>query len=115
MTDSDLTQINLIGPATARALIAAGVPDAASLRTVGAHDAYHAMLVSGTRPHFIWYQVLHMALQDRPWNDVRGAERAELRARFDALVAATRAPRSDIETALNDIGLLPPSGDENDA
>ena len=43
--DSDLTTINTIGPATARALIAAGIPDAATLRRVGAHDAYRAMLV----------------------------------------------------------------------
>ncbi|WP_371411655.1 TfoX/Sxy family DNA transformation protein [Paracoccus sp. SY] len=64
--DSDLTTINTIGPATAKALIAAGIPDAATLRRVGAHDAYRAMLVAGSKPHFIWYYVLVMALQGGP-------------------------------------------------
>ena len=53
--DSDLTTIANIGPATARALIAAGIPDAAALRRLGAHEAYRALLVAGGRPHFIWY------------------------------------------------------------
>ena len=37
--DSDLVTIGNIGPATARALTAAGVADAASLRRIGAHEA----------------------------------------------------------------------------
>ena len=107
--DSDLTTINTIGPATARALIAAGIPDAATLRRVGAHDAYRAMLVAGSKPHFIWYYVMVMALQGRPWNDCRGAEKAVLRARFDALVAEVRVqPLSGIEAELDLIGLRRP-------
>jgi DNA transformation protein and related proteins len=107
--DSDLTTINTIGPATARALIAAGIPDAATLRRVGAHGAYRAMLVAGSKPHFIWYYVLVMALQGRPWNDCRGAEKAALRARFDALVAEVRGqPLSGIEAELDLIGLRRP-------
>ena len=107
--DSDLTSINTIGPATAKALIAAGVPDAATLRRLGAHEAYRALLVAGGKPHFIWYYVLHMALQGRPWNDCRGEEKAGLRRRFDALVAEARgAPLSGIEAELDVIGLRRP-------
>ncbi|GGF66588.1 hypothetical protein GCM10011402_18600 [Paracoccus acridae] len=107
--DSDLTTINTIGPATAKALIAAGIPDAATLRRVGAHDAYRAMLAAGSKPHFIWYYVLVMALQGRPWNDCRGAEKAALRERFDSLVAEVRGqPLSGIEAELDMIGLRRP-------
>lgn len=104
--DSDLTGIANIGPATARALIAAGIPDAAALRQRGAHEAYRALLAAGGRPHFIGYYVLVMGLQGRPWNDCRGAEKAALRERFDALVAEVRgAPLSAIEADLDRIGL----------
>lgn len=107
--DSDLTSINTIGPATAKALIAAGVPDAATLRRIGAHDAYHALLVAGGKPHFIWYYALHMALQGRPWNDCRGEEKASLRRQFDSLVAEVKgAPLSGIEAELDAIGLRRP-------
>ena len=106
--DSDLTAIPNIGPATARALIAAGIPDAAALRRTGAHDAYRALLQSGERPHFIGYYVLQMALQGRPWNDCRGDDKTALRARFDALVAEMRGtPLSGIEAELDLIGLRP--------
>lgn len=107
--ESDLTAIPNIGPATARALIEAGIPDAARLRTLGAHEAYRALLVAGERPHFIGYYVLHMALQGRPWNDCKGAEKDALRARFDTLVAETRAaPLSGIEAELDALGLRRP-------
>lgn len=103
---SDLTDIPNIGPATARALIAAGIPDSAALREIGAHEAYRRLLIAGERPHFIGYYVLHMGLQGRPWNDCRGAEKDELRVRFDALVAEVRgAPLSGIEAELDRIGL----------
>lgn len=107
--DSDLTTINTIGPATARALIAAGIPDAATLRDMGAHEAYRALLVAGGKPHFIWYYVLVMALQGRPWNDCKGDEKIALRARFDSLVAEVRGtPLSGIEAELDAIGLRKP-------
>lgn len=103
---TDLTDIPNIGPATARALIAAGVADARALRAAGAHEAYRALLRNGERAHFIGYYVLQMALQGRPWNDCRGEEKTALRARFDALVAEMRgAPLSGIEAALDEIGL----------
>ncbi len=103
---SDLTTIPNIGPATAQALIAAGIPDADTMRRIGAHDAYRALLISGHAPHFIGYYVLHMGLQGRPWNDCQGAEKQTLRARFDALVAEVRGtPLSGIEAELDMIGL----------
>ncbi|MCG6110627.1 MAG: TfoX/Sxy family protein [Paracoccus sp.] len=105
--ESDLTTIRNIGPATARALIAAGVPDAATLRAMGADAAYRTLMDAGERPHFIGYYVLHMALQGRPWNDCKGAEKAALRARFDALVGARR-PLTALEAALDQIGLRRP-------
>ena len=105
---TDLTEIPNIGPATARALVAAGIPDATTLRAMGADDAYRALLAAGERPHFIGYYVLHMALQGRPWNDCRGEEKAALRLRFDALVAGTRDTPAGMEAALREIGLLRP-------
>lgn len=103
---TDLTDIPYIGPATARALIAAGISDSAVLREIGAHEAYRRLLIAGERPHFIGYYVLHMGLQGRPWNDCRGAEKDELRLRFDALVAEVRGARlSGIEAELDRIGL----------
>lgn len=105
--DSDLVTIRNIGQSTARALQEAGIPDAATLRALGAHDAYRALLIAGERPHFIGYYVMHMALQGRPWNDCRGEEKAALRQRFDALVADVRGvPMSGIEAALDELGLI---------
>ncbi|RJE88090.1 TfoX/Sxy family protein [Paracoccus onubensis] len=103
---SDLTNVPNIGPATARALIAAGVPDEAYLREMGADAAYRALLSNGERPHFIGYYVLHMGLQGRPWNDCRGDEKIALRERFDALVKDVRGTvLSGIEAELDAIGL----------
>lgn len=106
---TELTGIPNIGPATAQALRAAGIPDAETLRHLGADAAYAALLRAGNRPHFIGYYVLHMALQGRPWNDCRGPEKAALRTRFDALVAEVRGGGlTPIEAALREIGLIPP-------
>ena len=82
---SDLTRIPNIGPATARSLIAAGIPDADTLRRAGAHEAYRALLTAGERPHFIGYYVLVMCMQGRPWTDCQGEEKKALRAKFDAI------------------------------
>ena len=49
-----------------------------------------------------------MALQGRPWNDCKGAEKEALRLRFDALKAgATKKGRSELEAALDFFGVLP--------
>lgn len=82
-----------------------GVTTADELRDLGADAAYAKLLLSGTRPHFIGYYALHMALQGRPWNDCKGEEKKTLRRQFDALVANTGAPNQiGIEKFLNEIG-----------
>ena len=91
-----VTVIRNIGPAQAEALAAAGIHTAGQLRDLGADAAYRKLLSSGSRPHFIMYYVLHMALQGRPWNDCRGEEKAALRKSFDSLKASAKpAPPAD--------------------
>jgi hypothetical protein len=65
------------------------------------------MIAKGTRPHFIGYYALHMALQGRPWNDCKGAEKDALRTRFDALLASDTPdrPSNDLARFLSDMGL----------
>lgn len=108
-----VSSIRNLGPAVESALTRAGVPDAETLREIGAHEAYGRMLKAGTKPHFIGYYVMHMALQGRPWNDCRGKEKEELRARFDALcaeVSGSGRPLSGIEKVLDEIGVRPRAG-----
>lgn len=87
----------------------AGIRSAEELRALGADAAYRRLLGHGERPHFIAYYVLVMALQGRPWNDCRGAEKAALRARFDAIKADAAQPAHDaaLERVLDAIGLRP--------
>ena len=95
-----------LGPATEAAFARAGIGTAEELRAIGADAAYARLLAAGERPHFIAYYVLHMALQGRPWNDCRGAEKAALRDRFDALVAGGfDRERAALETFMREIGL----------
>ena len=70
-----ISTIRNLGPAMQAEFNAAGIPTAEALRDCGAGEAYRRLLCSGTRPHFIFYYVLHMALQGRPWNDCKGAEK----------------------------------------
>jgi hypothetical protein len=105
--DDPVTQIRNIGPALERELARAGIHTATQLRDTGADAAYAALLLAGTRPHFIGYYVLVMALQGRPWNDCKGAEKDALRQRFDALVAEARGDGPDMagfERILDEIG-----------
>jgi DNA transformation protein and related proteins len=105
---SALTSIPNIGPAFASALTQAEIADAETLRAVGADIAYGKMLQTGSKPHFISYYVLHMALQGRPWNDCKGAEKIALRAQFEQIKARYHdADRSDLERILNQIGVIP--------
>lgn len=101
-----VTVIRNIGPAQAAQMARAGITSAGALRKMGADAAYRAMLRTGTEPHFIAYYVLHMALQGRPWNDCKGAEKAALRAKFDALKAEVADASGDagIERLLDQIG-----------
>lgn len=84
-----LTDISGIGPATAEGFLRAGIPDADTLIALGADAAYGAWIAAGNPPHFIGFYSLVMALQGRPWNDCRGAEKIALRQRFDTLKAQT--------------------------
>ncbi len=101
-----ITTLRNLGPASEAAFARAGIRSAEELRALGADAAYARLLATGERPHFIGYYVLVMALQGRPWNDCKGAEKAELRRRFDALKATARDPRSELEAALDAIGVI---------
>ena len=103
-----LETIRNIGPAVAASLRAAGIMDSQTLQAIGADAAYARLLANGARPHFIAYYVLHMALQSRPWNDCRGAEKDALRAQFDNLKARyCDSGQSELEKMLNQIGVVP--------
>ena len=107
-TPEPVTALRNLGPAVAAEMAKAGIHDTQSLRDMGADEAYARMLRAGTRPHFISYYVLHMALQGRPWNDCKGEEKASLRRRFDAIKAQAHDPAaSAFERAMNEIGILP--------
>ena len=102
-----ISSLRNLGPATNAAFARAGIHTADELRALGADAAYLRLLQSGSTPHFIGYYVLHMALQGRPWNDCKGAEKLELRRRFDALKASGHDKgRSTLETALDLIGVV---------
>ncbi len=103
-----VSSIRNLGPAFEKSCNDAGITTAAQLRALGADAAYECLLRSGTRPHFIGYYVLVMALQNRPWNDCKGAEKKALRERFDALKAASfDAERDAFEQMMDQIGVRP--------
>ena len=105
-----ITTIPNLGPASQAAFAKVGITTAEQLRALGADAAYVRLMEHGTRPHFIGYYVLHMGLQGRPWNDCKGEEKKALRIRFDALKAgAFDGTRSELESFMNQIGLLPVS------
>lgn len=105
-----ISALRNLGPATEEAFARAGIHSAEALRALGTDAAYARLLEAGERPHFIGYYVIEMALQGRPWNDCRGAEKDALRARFDALKAAHAAKGgiAGIEAILNEIGVVKP-------
>ena len=107
MSGTPISSIRNLGPAIEAECIRAGIPDAETLRALGTDAAYAKLLASGTKPHFIGYYVLEMALQGRPWNDCKGAEKDALRARFDALKAKTSKNSDGMEAILNAIGVVP--------
>ena len=108
---SPVSTIRNLGPAFEAACTRAGIRSAEELRALGADAAYARLLEAGERPHFIGYYALVMALQGRPWNDCKGAEKATLRARFDALKSAAKPDRPPgIERILDDIGVRTPAG-----
>ncbi|MFZ5962965.1 TfoX/Sxy family protein [Thalassococcus sp. BH17M4-6] len=112
MTKAPVSSLRNLGPAVEAACTRAGIDSAEALRDLGAHEAYRRMVATGTRPHFIGYYVLHMALQGRPWNDCTGDEKKALRRAFDQLKAERRdapgRPSSELEKFLAEIGLSRP-------
>ncbi|WP_102109276.1 TfoX/Sxy family DNA transformation protein [Oceaniglobus roseus] len=103
-----VSSIRNLGPAMERAFAAVGIDSAETLRALGTDAAYLRLLEHGHRPHFIAYYVIEMGLQGRPWNDCKGAEKAALRARFDALKARGHdAGRAALEAELDRIGVRP--------
>lgn len=102
-----ISSIRNLGPAMEAAFARAGVHSAEALRSLGTDAAYAKLLASGARPHFIAYYALEMALQGRPWNDCKGAEKDALRARFAALKAGHSGKPDGLEAMLNRIGVIP--------
>lgn len=103
-----VSSIKNLGPAYEEACARAGIHSAEELRALGADDAYAKLLKTGSKPHFIGYYVLVMALQGRSWNDCKGKEKEALRVRFDAIKASSHdTGLSKLETILNEIGVIP--------
>lgn len=104
---SPVSSIRNLGPASEAAFARAGIRSAEELRALGADEAYLRLLRNGEPAHFIGYYVLVMALQGRPWNDCKGAEKDRLRKSFDALKAqVVKKGRSDLEAALDMLGVV---------
>lgn len=102
-----ISSIKNLGPAMEAEFCAAGITTAEQLRDMGADAAYAQLLQNGTRPHFIGYYVLHMALQGRPWNDCKGEEKKALRAAFDAMKAQHfNTSKSELDAFMDQIGLI---------
>lgn len=109
---SPVSSIRNLGPASDKGFARAGITTAEQLREMGADAAYLKYLQGGGQAHFIGYYAMVMGLQGRPWNDCRDKEKADLRARFDALKAEAKATpgkdkgRLDLEAALDAIGVV---------
>ena len=102
-----VSSIRNLGPAMDAACAKAGIPDAETVRALGADETYARLLRSGVRPHFIGYYVLVMGLQGRPWNDCKGEEKKTLRKRFDDIKAQSfDKDLSAFERTLNEIGVI---------
>ena len=102
-----VSSIRNLGPAYQEACGRAGINSAEELRRLGADAAYAKLLLSGSKPHFIGYYVLVMALQGRPWNDCKGKEKEALRKRFDAIKAGSYdSAQSALDAILDEIGVI---------
>ncbi len=105
-----VSSIPNLGPASESAFARAGITSAQQIRDLGADEAYRRLLLTGSQPHFIGYYVLVMGLQGRRWNDCKGDEKKALRQRFDtikdSLIGTKEKGRSDLETALQMIGVV---------
>ncbi len=102
---SPVSSIRNLGPRSEEGFARAGMHTAEEVRALGPDEAYRRLIAAGTRPHFIGYYALVMGLQDRPWNHLGAKEKAELRERFDDLVAETK-PKNALERELDAIGVV---------
>lgn len=101
-----VSSLRNLGPAFEESCAAAGTHSAEALRELGADEAYARLLRAGTKPHFIGYYVLVMALQGRPWNDCKGAEKKALRKRFDTIKGQNaRSEETAFEQMMNILGV----------
>lgn len=85
-----VTSIRNLGPKTAEICAKAGIPDAETLRALGADEGYKRMLLAGSSPHFAMFWALVLGLQGRPWNDITPTEKKDLRKRFNAVKRSLR-------------------------
>lgn len=101
-----ISSIRNLGPAYEESCAKIGINSAEELRNIGADKTYRRLLQAGTKPHFIGYYVLVMALQGRPWNDCKGDEKKKLRITFDTLKSETiDEGRGAFEQMMNQIGV----------
>jgi DNA transformation protein and related proteins len=103
-----VSAIRNLGPKSEASFARAGLTSADQVIALGADAAYARLIHAGTRPHFIGYYALVLGLQGRPWTDLGPDEKAQLRTRFDALVAAThtKTAPSALEAALDRLGVV---------
>jgi len=104
---SPISSIPNLGAAAEEGFARAGITSAEALRALGPDEAYLAYLGAGHRPHFIFFYAMIMGLQGRMWNDCKGAEKAALRLRFDAIKARAQAAQfsAQVEQDLNALRL----------
>ncbi|MBA2460129.1 MAG: TfoX/Sxy family DNA transformation protein [Gemmatimonadales bacterium] len=78
--EAELAALPNLGPASARWLIGAGIPNVADLRRVGAVAAFGRVAVrEGRAATANLLYALHAALQGKHWTEVTAAEKARLR------------------------------------
>jgi DNA transformation protein and related proteins len=80
---NDLLSLRNLGPASARMLQAAGIANAARLRSMGAVAAYRAVQRCGAAPSLNLLWALEGALTDRDWKTVSREERTALLLALD--------------------------------
>lgn len=100
-----MSALRNLGPRSDAAFARVGIGSAGDLLALGADAAYLRLLRSGVRPHFAGYRALCLAIEDRHWRSCEPAEKAALRARFEALKAEATAARSPLEDELDRLGV----------
>jgi hypothetical protein len=99
-----VSSLRNLGPRSDAAFARVGIHSAEKLIALGPDAAYRALLAAGARPHFGAYWAITLAIQGRPWRECDPAEKAALRARFDALETEASG-RSALETELERLGV----------